>query len=328
MRDGLRLTDVTFSERRRGYDPDEVSNFLNRVNDAIVELQRRLEAAEARAMSAEERAEAASRHAAELEERARAAEATGGSSETEEALKRVLVLAQKTADEAIAEANRRGGELVRDAEKKAERIVGDAERRAKALIEDAERRARERAALQSRPIEVEMRRLEQRKTELLKEVAALEEQIRRHLDSAKAAATRLLEAVEAAGAQTRGVKTRGGSQSEPLQSSPAPAQPSHASAEPSADPAASSLASGTSDAESADVSEATSTPEPSEKPPEARSALPEDPPLLRELREVVADSSGGDPDARLEDFLEGDDEDRPRGLLTRRRRERNGESSE
>ncbi|GIU83307.1 MAG: hypothetical protein KatS3mg008_0082 [Acidimicrobiales bacterium] len=327
MRNGLRLTDVTFTERRRGYDPDEVSNFLARVNDAIVELQRRLEAAEARAMSAEERAEAAARHAAELQELGGPAQAPTGSSETEEALKRVLLLAQKTADEAIADANRRREEIVREAEKKAERILGDAERRAKALVEDAERRARERAALQSRPIEVEMRRLEQRKTELLKEVAALEEQLRRQLDSAKAAATRLLEAVEASGRETLTE-----SESERLQTSPDTATSSsdtNASETTSAEVSDVKSAEATSSgAVTTGVSETTSVAGESARSTEAQAMHPEEPPLLRELREVVADPAGGDPDARLEDFLESREEDEPRGLLLRRRRERNGGSSQ
>ena len=47
------LTDVKFSERRRGYDPEEVDNFLERVSDPVAQLQDKLREATARAEEAD-----------------------------------------------------------------------------------------------------------------------------------------------------------------------------------------------------------------------------------------------------------------------------------
>jgi cell division initiation protein len=43
------LTDVKFSQHRRGYDPDEVDNFLERVSAAVAQLQDKLRQATERA---------------------------------------------------------------------------------------------------------------------------------------------------------------------------------------------------------------------------------------------------------------------------------------
>ena len=41
------LTDVKFSTHRKGYDPDEVDNFLERVSAAVAQLQDKLRQATA-----------------------------------------------------------------------------------------------------------------------------------------------------------------------------------------------------------------------------------------------------------------------------------------
>jgi DivIVA domain-containing protein len=47
----LLLAEVRFTERRGGYDPDEVDTFLRRVGEAITTLQQKLDRAEAGALS-------------------------------------------------------------------------------------------------------------------------------------------------------------------------------------------------------------------------------------------------------------------------------------
>ena len=42
------LTDVRFSVSRKGYDPDEVDNFLERVSGAVAQLQDKLRQSTAR----------------------------------------------------------------------------------------------------------------------------------------------------------------------------------------------------------------------------------------------------------------------------------------
>src|SRR5690348_599348 len=55
------LTDVRFSVARKGYDPDEVDNFLERVSAAVAQLQDKLRQATANAEAAEGRATEATR---------------------------------------------------------------------------------------------------------------------------------------------------------------------------------------------------------------------------------------------------------------------------
>ncbi|RMH77286.1 MAG: DivIVA domain-containing protein [Actinomyces sp.] len=124
---------IEFSERWRGYDPAEVDAYVERVARAAALVQGRLR---------------------ELQQRVEAAEArlAGGGGETEETLKRTLVLAQRTADAAVAEARATAEALVAEARERAERLVGEAEARsakarseaeatAAALLHDAEERA-------------------------------------------------------------------------------------------------------------------------------------------------------------------------------------------
>lgn len=116
--------EIEFHERYRGYDPDEVDAFVDRVARAaavmrgrISELHERIEAAEARSG------------------------ATGGHSDTEATLTRTLVLAQRTADAAIAEAREEADRLTADAAAGAQAILSAAEAEAAAAVDDAADRA-------------------------------------------------------------------------------------------------------------------------------------------------------------------------------------------
>jgi cell division initiation protein len=104
--------DVQFREKLRGgYHPEDVDEFLEEAARAAEEVEGRLKAALERA----ERAERA------LEE----------ASASDETLKRVLVMAQRTADE-----------TVREARDEAERLLAEARLQAQAIVADAEERGR------------------------------------------------------------------------------------------------------------------------------------------------------------------------------------------
>ena len=97
------LTEGTdFQQVRRGYDPDEVDDFLERVAAAVSRLQGQL-------VEANRRAEAA-------EAAARAGGQSSGQPAPENALveemQRTLVLAQRTADAAVREAREEADSLV------------------------------------------------------------------------------------------------------------------------------------------------------------------------------------------------------------------------
>jgi cell division initiation protein len=129
------LTDVQFREQWRGYKPEEVDEFLERVAAGVGELQTQLAAALDRAGLAERR----------LADRS-----------DEDELRRTLVLAQRTADASIAEARAEAERLLQEAEERSRAIAADADALSQALdAELASRReqelgsiAEERAALE------------------------------------------------------------------------------------------------------------------------------------------------------------------------------------
>jgi cell division initiation protein len=118
-----RLREVEFKERWRGYDPEEVDDLLERVAAGIEDIENRVRQATERAARAEEQA--------------------SGGGEADETLRRTLVLAQRTADAAIADANERAAALVQEAEARAATLVAEAEAEAHRLTEETEKRLRE-----------------------------------------------------------------------------------------------------------------------------------------------------------------------------------------
>lgn len=116
--------EIEFHERFRGYDPDEVDAYVDRVAKAAAVVRGRL---------------------TELHERVEAAESRGGGaaprSEAEETLTRTLVLAQRTADAAIAEAREEADRLTSDAAAGAQAILSAAETEATAMVREAQSEA-------------------------------------------------------------------------------------------------------------------------------------------------------------------------------------------
>ena len=114
------LREVEFREKWRGYSPDEVDAFLERVAAGVEQLQARLQEADERAIRAERRV---------LET-------------SDDDVRRALVLAQRTADAALAEAKEEADRRLAAAEEQARAVRVDAEERAAAeLRELAARRA-------------------------------------------------------------------------------------------------------------------------------------------------------------------------------------------
>jgi len=144
------LTDVRFSVSRKGYDPDEVDNFLERVSAAVAQLQDKLRQATAAAEAAEGRAAEAVRNEARLQQRV--SELEGGAapivravdpeSEAQQA-STVLVMAQRTADSTVNDARAKAAQLVAEAEQEATRILGTAQARADEAVLELERNRRE-----------------------------------------------------------------------------------------------------------------------------------------------------------------------------------------
>jgi cell division initiation protein len=156
---------ATFREKMRGYHPQDVDAFLDQVAFAFDEL-------EARLTDAEERA----------------ARATGDVAVVvadDDTVRRTLTLAQRTAELAIAEAERQAAVLVDAAQAEAEALVRQAE------AEAAEIKAREQGAL-----EAELARLEAARTEATADLDRIESRRRRERERLTAILTELAAVVE------------------------------------------------------------------------------------------------------------------------------------
>ena len=116
------LREVEFREKLRGYHPDDVDEFLEKVAAGIEVLQRRLKEATDRAGRAEHQ--------------------LGAAGELDDSVRRTLVLAQRTADLAIKEAREEAAKLVAHAEARARDVVAEAEERSRRATEEAQRQLR------------------------------------------------------------------------------------------------------------------------------------------------------------------------------------------
>jgi DivIVA domain-containing protein len=141
--------DVQFTERRGAYDKDEVNAFLSRVGTAVGQLQER-------ARDAHRRVEAAEQQIAKLEAAAREQK------DADETLRRTLVLAQRTADAAVQEAN-----------EEADAIVAAARKRADEMIVQAEEAVRRDVGATRDRLEAEIRELEGHRDELRERIDVL-----------------------------------------------------------------------------------------------------------------------------------------------------------
>lgn len=137
------LRDIDIREGFRGYNRDDVDELLERAAATIEGLQER---------------------ARQLTEQMAALEGTQGKSrETEDILQRTLLLAQRAADEAVAEA-----------QAKARQILDDAESKARFTLAEAESTARREAETERRRIESEVLELGARREALQADVEGLE----------------------------------------------------------------------------------------------------------------------------------------------------------
>src|SRR3954469_6745320 len=149
------LREVEFREKFRGYHPEDVDMFLERVAAGVEALQGQLRQATERAAHAEQ-----------------LASETGTS---DEALSRTLLLAQRTADTAVEEAKEQAARIVSAAESQAHIIVDEATQRAQRQAEEAQ------AALRQ-----DLASLEEARTQLQADVEALQNWIDHHRSSLSA----------------------------------------------------------------------------------------------------------------------------------------------
>src|SRR4029079_2874048 len=137
------LRDIDIRERFGGYNRDDVDDLLERAAARIESLETQVR---------------------DLSTRAEAGDAESGKTrETEEMLHRTLLLAQRAADEAVAEA-----------QTKARQILDDAESKSRTMVSEAETTARRQAETERRRLESEVLELGAKRDALVADVDALD----------------------------------------------------------------------------------------------------------------------------------------------------------
>jgi DivIVA domain-containing protein len=172
-----RVRSVAFSDKLRGYNPDEVDDFLEEVAAGVDDLVARLQASPASPPAAV----APSAPPPRVDEERAFDEGT---------VARALILAQRTADLAIGEAEESARNLVGQAQARADTIVAEAEARAAEMTREA------RATAEAATSDLETQRLS-----IQRDLATLREQAQTEAD------TILREAKTAAAALTTQART-------------------------------------------------------------------------------------------------------------------------
>lgn len=127
------ISSVEFDLVRRGYDPEQVRQFLTRLAAAIEEMRSHLVASDARARAAMARVQELS-----------IVQPTGATSGEAEAITKALMLAQRTADQTVAAAEVEAADKVRAAEEQAAVIVRNAEVSSSEILSKADTEGRKR----------------------------------------------------------------------------------------------------------------------------------------------------------------------------------------
>ena len=172
------LDNAAFREAKRGgYNTQDVDEFIEQVkeeygrHDALIrEARQRIAAVEAQLASA--------------------GPATGAPSDAEDTLKRTLILAQRTADAAIKEAEEQAARTLADAQEQAARTLADAEdasARARAEAENDARGAQEEARAR---VLGELSELEAARDQLHGDVDLLERHLEEQRDRIRATTRR------------------------------------------------------------------------------------------------------------------------------------------
>jgi cell division initiation protein len=129
----LEIQEVRFGEVKKGYDPNEVDEFLERVaadvdtlNRALSEAAVRIKAAETRAEEAEKRAVDAAAAAPKVPTPAPKAKPAPESAISEDVISKAFIAAQRSADALQEEARKEAEKVYREAEAKGRDIVREA----------------------------------------------------------------------------------------------------------------------------------------------------------------------------------------------------------
>ncbi len=198
------FTNIQFAEARKGYDREQVDNFLRSVGDAVGRLQDMLRQATERAEHAEAKVADALRAKSLVEadlDRVRG-ELTELRERNEydqgeiEAMRNVLLLAQKTADAAVEEARLKAHDELSGARSTATALVVEAEQRAAEITDEAQRQADALVDERRQVLEDEIRALQAAHDEAQAELEVLRNRVDVHRERLRSTLTGMLGALD------------------------------------------------------------------------------------------------------------------------------------
>jgi DivIVA domain-containing protein len=178
---------IEFTERRKGYDTDEVETFLEEAGTALAQLlaryrqleqqaagaDGRIAEAEQRAAAAEQRANQQAAVAADAGAAASAAAAVNEQAEVDQAA-RTLLMARRTAEAIEADARQQSQVVLGEAKTRADRQLGEAQAEADELIRRARIQAEQEYAERRVRAQDEVVALEERRSQLGDVITQLE----------------------------------------------------------------------------------------------------------------------------------------------------------
>jgi DivIVA domain-containing protein len=186
-----RVRSAEFKTVRKGADPDEVKVFLNDVADELERAQNQSTAMEARARAAVARLQELTESGA-----APAPAPIDASVDEAETISRTLLLAQRTADTAVAEARGEAARIVRAANDEAATTLDSTREMAAQLLDEARAEARRTGDAERMAIASEVEALKARRDFLESDVEQLELFLTEQRARLRESATSILDVVE------------------------------------------------------------------------------------------------------------------------------------
>jgi DivIVA domain-containing protein len=227
------IRSTTFKSARKGYDPDEVNAFRERVAAAVELAQNQAASMEARARAAVAKLQELSQQNEQAAARVQEPAPIVASTDDAETISRALLLAQRTADSTVENARAEASRLRAEAESEASSIVAMARASTAALIEEGRAEARRSSEAERAEAANELQSLMARRDFLLADVDQLEQYVQAQRERLRDAAVALSDLVDR-------VPGGLGEMRRPLMSASADPAPHHPEPTPLSDPSASS----------------------------------------------------------------------------------------
>jgi DivIVA domain-containing protein len=180
---------IEFTERRRGYDTEEVETFLEQAGTALAQMLASVRQTEASAADADSRIAALETQLAEAQH-ASPAVPLNEEEEVEQAA-RTLLAARRTSEAIEDEARKKAQELLLDAKSRADRTVSEAQAEAEEMVAVARAQADQDSVDHRARLLDEVRDLEARRVELTAIVGQLDDRLAAYRDELTAAAAEL-----------------------------------------------------------------------------------------------------------------------------------------